>query len=204
MKMKRKKNQDDELSLVNPGKLFYLMGASGAGKDSLINYARHHLSDPTRFKFVRRQITRPTHSNDNNNDDYLSPAEFERQQVAGNFAMSWERNGINYGITSGINSWLKTGAHVIINGSRHHYPTARKTYPDLYAIWITANSTILRQRLQKRGRETPEKINERMQSADRFRPPELNSDDKFSIIENNGPLVEAGEQFLQILLQGNR
>ena len=197
MKMENKKNQDNKVSLVNQGKLFYLMGASGAGKDSLINYARQHLNDPARFKFVRRQITRPTKPGDNNNDDYLSPAEFERQNAAGDFAMSWERHGTRYGITNEINFWLKAGLHVIINGSRHHYPTARKTYPDLYAIWITANPEILWQRLQKRKRETPDKIKERMASATSFTLP--NSSSKYSIIENNGPLIEAGEQFLRIL-----
>jgi len=118
--------------------------------------------------------------------------------------LSWKRHGIRYGITSEINIWLKTGLNVIINGSRHHYPIARKTYPDLYAIWITADPAILAQRLLKRGRETPDKIEERMQSADKFSPPELNSDNSSSIIENNGSLVEAGDLFLKILLQGNK
>jgi len=186
---------------MNQGKLFYLMGASGAGKDSLINYARHKLNDPAHFKFVRRRITRPTDPNDNNNDDYLSPAEFRRQQIDGNFALSWERHGIFYGITNEINVWIKTGSHVVINGSRHHYPTARTTYPNLYAIWITADPAILEQRLQKRGRETPDKIKERMASATSFTLPHPDSDRKSSIIENNGSLVDAGELFLKILLQ---
>jgi ribose 1,5-bisphosphokinase len=189
---------------MNQGQLFYLMGASGAGKDSLINYARQHLNNPARFKFVQRQITRPAKPGDNNNDDYLSPTEFERQQTAGNFAMIWKRHGIFYGITNTINDWLQEGKHVIINGSRHHYPDALRTYPELHAIWVTANQDTLRQRLLKRGRESADKIAERMQSADKFSPPELNSDNRSSIIENNGPLVEAGDLFLKILLQGNK
>jgi len=189
---------------MSQGKLFYLMGASGAGKDSLINYARQHLNDPTRFKFIRRRITRPSNPADSNNDDYISPAEFERQQAAGSFALIWERHGICYGISTEIDTWLKTGIHVIINGSRHHYPTARETYPDLCAIWITADSAILEQRLLKRGRETPDKIKERMLSATSFTLPQPDSDHKSSIIENNGPLNEAGEQFVRLLLQPNR
>ena len=189
---------------MNQGQLFYLMGPSGAGKDSLINYARQHLNDPVRFKFVRRLVTRPTNPGDNNNDDNLSPGEFERQQAADNFALNWKRHGIRYGIPTEINAWIKTGIHVIINGSRHHYPIARKTYPDLHAVWITADPAILKQRLLKRGRETLEKINERMQSADKFSPPEPTFNHKASIIKNNGSLNEAGEQFVQLLSQANR
>ncbi len=189
---------------MNQGKLFYLMGASGAGKDSLINYARQHLNDPARFKFVRRRITRPTHPNDNNNDDYLSPAEFEHQKAAGNFVLNWKRHGIHYGITSKIDIWLKEDHQVIINGSRHHYATALRTYPELYAIWITANPGILKQRLQKRGRETPDKIEERMQTAVSFTIPKSTSSNKISIIENNGSLNEAGDQFVHLLLHSGR
>lgn len=184
---------------MNRGQLFYLMGPSGAGKDSLIDYARQHISDQDRFKFVRRQITRPAIPDYNSHDNYLSHSEFERQQAGGNFAMSWKRHGIFYGITYEINSWLKAGKHIVINGSRHHYPEALKSYPELYAIWINAEPDTLRQRLQKRGRETPDKIEERMQSVSMFNLPDPNSSGNFSIIENNGPLAKAGELFLKIL-----
>jgi len=189
---------------MSQGQLFYLMGASGAGKDSLINYARHHLNDPTHLKFVRRQITRPTKPGDSNNDDYISPAEFERQQTSRNFVLDWKRHGIRYGITSKIDLWLREDCQVIINGSRHYYETALKTYPELHAIWITANPVNLRYRLQKRGRETPAKIEERMQATVSFSLPKITANNKISIIENNGSLNEAGEQFVRLLLQSNR
>ena len=184
---------------MNPGQLFYLMGASGAGKDSLINYARRNLKRPEQFRFVCRLVTRPPVPNKHSHDDYLTPAEFKSQLKNGNFALSWERHKICYGITAEINTWLKTGIHVVINGSRHHYPIALKTYPDLYAIWITANPSILQQRLQDRGRESKNEISERMQTANQFSPPKSDSGNKFLVIDNNGPLTSAGEKFLKVL-----
>ena len=184
---------------MNQGQLFYLMGASGAGKDSLIEYACQHLDDPARFRFVRRRITRPPDPEKLNHDEYITPDEFKNQLKNGNFALNWKRHKICYGITAEINTWLKTGIHVVINGSRHHYPIALKTYPDLYAIWITASPSILQQRLQDRGRESKNEISERMQTANQFNPPAADSGNKFLVIDNNGPLTNAGEEFLKVL-----
>ncbi len=184
---------------MKPGQLFYLMGASGAGKDSLIDYARRNLKKPEQFRFVRRRVTRPPAPGRRNHDDYLTPAEFKRQQENGEFALSWERHNICYGITAEINTWLKTGIHVVINGSRQNFPIALKTYPDLYAIWISAKPASLRKRLQNRGRESGNEINERMRSAREFSPPQSDTGAKFLVIDNNGPLTSAGERFLEVL-----
>ena len=69
---------------------------------------------------------------------------------------------------------------------------------------MTADQPVLWQRLQKRGRETSEKISERMQAADKFGLSQANSGDKFSIIDNNGLLQIAGEKFLNILQSGQK
>ena len=186
-------------SPINLGQLFYLMGASGAGKDSLIDYAEHHLTKPDMIRFVHRHITRKGNLSNNNRDYYILKDEFELLRETGHFAMNWERHGICYGITHKIDSWLRAGKNVVINGSRQHYNQARQDYPELHAIWVTADQPVLWQRLQKRGRETSEKISERMQAADKFGLSQANSGDKFSIIDNNGLLQIAGEKFLNIL-----
>ncbi len=41
------------------GRLFYVVGASGAGKDSLIEYARNALGSRDAVVFAHRYITRP-------------------------------------------------------------------------------------------------------------------------------------------------
>jgi ribose 1,5-bisphosphokinase len=184
---------------MNQGQLFYLMGASGAGKDSLIDYAEHHLGKPETVRFVRRHVTRKTTSTNHNRDYYLPEAEFECLRATGYFAMNWERHGICYGITHKINTWLEEGQSVVINGSRQYYKQARQDYPEIQTILIIADLPILRQRLLERGRESAEKINERLLAAEPLVPVNIELNENLIIIDNNGPLKTAGEKLLKQL-----
>ncbi|HEY0202209.1 MAG TPA: phosphonate metabolism protein/1,5-bisphosphokinase (PRPP-forming) PhnN, partial [Burkholderiaceae bacterium] len=47
------------MSSVAPGILFFVVGASGVGKDTLMARARTLLGGDGRFRFARRTITRP-------------------------------------------------------------------------------------------------------------------------------------------------
>ena len=80
-----------------PGRLFYVVGASGAGKDTLIAYARNALPVANAVVFAHRYITRPAHVGGENHIA-LSDAEFSVRETNGLFAMSWESNGLRYGI----------------------------------------------------------------------------------------------------------
>ena len=183
------------------GQLFYLMGASGAGKDSLIRYARLHLSKPESVKFAKRYITRPPNATGDRNHHAIEPAEFDRLLRKGHFAMHWMRHGCRYGISKEIDTWLDEGKGVVINGSRQYYPQARKNYPGLHAILVQANHGLLRERLLRRRRDTPANIEERMQWAKDLIHIE-NQDETFTTIDNNGPLEIAGEKFLALLQAG--
>ena len=50
-----------------PGVFVAVVGPSGAGKDTLIDYARAHLAGEPDYEFVRRVITRP---NDGSSEDH--------------------------------------------------------------------------------------------------------------------------------------
>jgi ribose 1,5-bisphosphokinase len=45
--------------MKDKGWLYYLVGASGCGKDSLLTYARQHLKKIEMVFFAHRYITRP-------------------------------------------------------------------------------------------------------------------------------------------------
>jgi ribose 1,5-bisphosphokinase len=176
------------------GRLVYVIGPSGAGKDSIIAHARRHLGSE-RHVFARRHITRPA---DSGGEDHIAitMAEFEQDYAAGRYALSWRGNGLGYGIGIEIDLWLQSGRHVILNGSRAYLPEAAGRYSTLLPVLITINPAVLRQRLSARGRESTNAIDARIRRA-----AELGTIDhpRLAVIANNGPLAEAGDAFVALL-----
>jgi ribose 1,5-bisphosphokinase len=78
------------------GRLIYLMGPSGSGKDSLIDAARASLH-ALNCEVARRVITRSAESVGESAVG-VSPDEFARRRSQGAFALSWTANGLDYGI----------------------------------------------------------------------------------------------------------
>ena len=121
---------------MTPGAFFYVIGPSGAGKDSVIAWARA-ASDPGRIAFAHRYITRPALA-DAENHIALTPAEFAARRRAGWFALDWESHGLSYGIGREIDSWRADGIAVVVNGSRIHLAEAAARYPEIRPVLITA------------------------------------------------------------------
>ena len=139
------------------GTLFYLVGASGSGKDSLLEGCRRQLPAQLRCCIAHRYITRAADAGGENHI-HLSEAEFHLREELGLFAMSWHSHGYHYGIGNEIDAWLDSGANVLINGSREYLPRAMAMYDELVPVLVDVDADKLRQRLIKRGRETPEEI----------------------------------------------
>jgi ribose 1,5-bisphosphokinase len=175
--------------------LFYIIGASGVGKDSLIDYARDHIEKEAPLVFAHRYITRPADAGSENHIA-LSDDEFQQRLELGCFAMNWDSHGLRYGIDIGINQWLAKGISVVMNGSRAYLDTALWNYPELKPVLIRVDEATLRQRLELRGRETAEDIEQRLIRArelDQLSSPNLIT------INNDGDLAVAGEQLLDII-----
>lgn len=183
-----------------PGKLIYLMGPSGAGKDSLIDASREPLRS-LGCEVVRRVITRSAESV---GEDALgvSRAEFERLCEQGGFALHWHANGLDYGIPAQIDQWLDSGRHVLVNGSREHLPEARKHYPSLLAVLLTVQSDVLRQRLVRRGRESTDEIESRLRRNELFLASGSSGDATAVLrLDNSGELSVTVEHFIGLLEQ---
>ncbi len=124
--------------------------------------------------------------------------EFERMVAAGRFAMAWRANGNGYGIGQEIRDWLADGATVVVSGSREYLPQALKDFPDLKVVSVTVSPLVLRGRLQKRGRESAEEIERRLERAAKFALPEgINSVE----IRNDLAVEEAGKEMLAAILR---
>lgn len=179
--------------------LFYLIGASGVGKDSLLDYAREHLAKDAPTVFAHRYITRPTNAG-NENHIAMSEKEFQHRLDHGCFAMNWDSHGLRYGIGIGINQWLAKGLNVAMNGSRAYLQQACWNYPELKPVLIRVDQATLRQRLEARGRESAAEIEQRLERArlfDDLHHPNL------IVINNDVDLSVAGDKLITILT-GNR
>lgn len=80
------------MSALGPGAFVAVVGASGVGKDSLIDYAKARC-DAT---LVRRVSTRPP--GDGEVHQPVSVAEFEARCARGEFAVRWTAHGLRYDI----------------------------------------------------------------------------------------------------------
>ncbi len=175
-------------------KLFYVIGASGAGKDTLMNYARVKINGEKPVIFAHRYITRPTDGG-NENHVHLTPEEFIPRANAGFFALHWESHGRYYGIGTEINNWLAKGFNVVVNGSRQYLPVAQQLYPEMIVVLIEASPAVIAQRLAGRGRETADEIEARIRRTD-----EINCDLSNCIkIQNNDVIGAAGDELANVI-----
>lgn len=180
------------------GALFYVIGPSGSGKDSLLRYGRERLAGDPGVVFAHRYITRPVELHGENHVA-LSETEFDARLKAGLFAMHWNSHGLRYGIGREINFWLAKGCNVVMNGSREYLPEARDLYANLIAVLVTVSPEVLAARLRARGRETEDQISQRIARAKHFMRPEGHAE----ILRNDAELHVAGERFVQLLSVAN-
>jgi ribose 1,5-bisphosphokinase len=180
------------MSKMESARLIYVMGPSGAGKDSLLAFARERVG--ARVMFAHRYITRAM--TDGENHIALTPDEFASRLSHGLFAMHWESLGLRYGIGIELDAWLARGISVVVNGSRQHAPEALMRYPDACFVHIDAAPAVLAARLARRGREDARQIEARLARRPAF---ELPRHARVVHIDNSGLLAEAGSQFLSIV-----
>lgn len=175
------------------GRLVYLIGPSGSGKDSVLDAARQALAERG-VQVARRVITRSAEAV-GESAEAVTHDEFDRLERSGAFAMSWRANELAYGIPVQIDHWLAAGEDVLVNGSRGYLEQARQRYPDMLAILLSVRPEVLRQRLLKRNRETPEQIEARLARNARF---EDSLDDLF-LLDNSGDLQDSVTKLLQLI-----
>lgn len=173
------------------GRLFAVVGPSGAGKDTLIAAARAARPD---LVIVRRVITRPS---DLGGEDFegVTEADFAARKARGDFALDWRAHGLRYGLPALQIAERLAGRDVLFNGSRAALEPAAQLFPDLTVIRITAPSSVLMDRLLARGRESRADIAARLQRPAFDLPASLNVID----VLNDGPIEQGAARFLAAL-----
>ena len=170
------------------------MGPSGSGKDSLIEASRLRLQ-ASGIEVSTRVITRSAEAKGEEAIS-VSVEEFARLRASGALALDWQANGLAYGIPVQIDLWLAQARHVLVNGSRAYLEQARDRYPDLLAIRLDVDPSVLRHRLLARGREPIEQIEERMARGHRLQELPTNL---VRTLDNSGSLNDAVEGLFRIL-----
>ncbi len=179
---------------VRNGVFVAVVGPSGAGKDTIIDFARSALADAGEVDFVRRVITRPCDAASEDHDT-LADADFEEADRAGAFAISWPAHGLRYGIPAGIDRAIEAGRVAVANVSRGALAAIKARYVNVVVVEITASAEILAQRLAARGRESRGEVLARL-----ARSAELGTTVPGAVrIDNSGTREEAGERFVALL-----
>lgn len=176
------------------GRLIFLVGPSGSGKDSLIDASREQLA-VAGVEIARRVITRSAEAKGEAAQG-VTPEQFDTLRAQGAFAMHWRANGLDYGIPRQVDQWLAAGRAVLVNGSRAYLPEARQRYPDLLAVLVEVKPEVLRQRLLARGRETTEEVEQRLARSARL---QAAADPSVHVLDNSSTLEAAVAAFFSLL-----
>ncbi|MFT4506162.1 phosphonate metabolism protein/1,5-bisphosphokinase (PRPP-forming) PhnN [Caballeronia sp. 15711] len=176
---------------MSDGIFFFVVGPSGAGKDSLIDGAREVLSD---FVFARRVVTRP-HGSPGEDHEALNETEFARLDGQGEFLITWSAHGLRYGLRRELLHPISRGQHVIANGSRAMIDELSRRVPRLVIVEVSAPASVLAARILGRGRETPDEVLKRV--TRQVEP--TSADVEVLKVLNDGTLEQGIERFVAAL-----
>jgi ribose 1,5-bisphosphokinase len=142
-------------------RLIYVVGPSGAGKDSVLQGLRQTWRALPPAHWARRTITRDAQAGGEQHESLSEPL-FARLREANAFAMDWQANGLHYGVRHRELAPLADGSCVLVNGSRAWMPVLLRRWPDCTVVYVTVPAEVLRQRLVARGREDSSDIAARL------------------------------------------
>lgn len=194
--MTSEERSDPGAEAVGAGTLVLVVGASGVGKDTLIDAARRTFKGDSRLAFPERVITRQDQSGEAH--VAVDNRDFEQLREAGSLFLAWEAHGHKYGIPVAIAEMLEAGRSVVVNVSRQVIAEARAAWPKVSVVHVTVRSEVLRDRLSARGRENPESIEQRLARAEAVSVP---TDAGVVEIDNSGAPDEAAACFTALLEQ---
>src|SRR5262249_22624317 len=96
---------------IGPGRMVLVVGAGGAGKDTLIARAGAACCDDATVIFPARVVTRPPSVFEAN--EFIERAAFEQAAANGAFAVWWSAHGHMYGIPLAVDFDIEAGHTVV-------------------------------------------------------------------------------------------
>ena len=176
------------------GRLIVIVGPSGSGKDTLINWLSEKLALDENVMFARRTVTR---NKDVSVEDHhsLSSEQFEAFARSGKFAVTWHAHGLRYGIPMHALAHVKSGGITIANGSRRALPQLAEMFGEIFVINLSVDRSTLATRLAARGREDTGQIQRRLDRIDTPIPSQFD----MIQIDNSDKIEMAGKAVLKIV-----
>jgi len=183
---------------MESGQLIVITGPSGVGKGTLV---KSLLQRHNQLSLSISATTRPPRAGETNGKDYffLSRPEFEAMIETGDLLEWAEYAGNYYGTPrQGVEDKLQQGEQVILEIEVVGARKIQQSFPQAMRIFIFPPSlTVLEERLQKRGKDDPEIIAQRLDHA----KTEIAVADEFDYTIVNDDFDRTLTQLEQIILQ---
>jgi guanylate kinase len=151
------------------GKLFVISAPSGAGKTTLVRHTIERLRESHAISRVVTYTTKaPREGEALQGVDYhfLSQADFEKK-IGEGFFIEWScAYGHYYGSPYSLVTRMAEGHSCVLIVDRVGAGRIKEQIPEAILIWIyTSSLEVLKQRLIKRGGESPEQVERRLELA---------------------------------------
>jgi guanylate kinase len=177
-------------------RVFVITGPSGVGKGTLIRGLLERIPGLGLSISATTRAPRPGET-DGVDYHFLSNEEFDRRVEAGDFVEHATYSGRRYGtLRSELEGRLRRGEPVVLEIEVQGARQVRQTMPEALQVFIAPPSQdALRTRLVGRGTDTPEQVQQRMQTAER----ELEAQPEFAHVVVNDRLEQATDELAGIV-----
>ena len=173
------------------GKVFVITGPSGVGKGTLIERLLERIPG---LELSISATTRAPRTGEVDGRDYhfLAPEEFDRRVAAGDFLEHATYSGNRYGtLREEVERRLAEGRSVVLEIEVQGARQVREVMPEAVQIFVAPPSPeVLRERLEGRGTDSREEIEERLRTAET----ELEARDEFPHVVVNDEVQKAASE----------
>jgi guanylate kinase len=177
-------------------KVFVITGPSGVGKGTLIGELRKRVPG---LELSVSATTRQPRKGEQDGRDYhfLNPEEFDRRVEAGDFLEHATYSGHRYGtLRSEVDRRLAEGTSVLLEIEVQGARQIRDAMPEALLVFIAPpDAEALRRRLEGRGTDSPEAIDERLRTA----VGELDARQEFQHAVVNDEIDRAADELARIV-----
>jgi guanylate kinase len=181
---------------VSKGRLFVITGPSGVGKGTLIKEVLERLDG---LELSVSATTRPPREGEQDGLDYhfLDEEDFSKRLERGEFMEHASYSGHRYGtLLSEVEPRLERGASVVLEIELQGARQVRERLPEAVLVFVAPPTAgVLRDRLERRGTDTAEQIDRRLEVAQQ----ELDAQPEFGHVVVNDEIDRAADELADLM-----